>query len=218
MVRDSSVRRGNRWPRVGSFRYVASDDHWEWSDEVAQMHGYEPGRVVPTTDLLLTHKHPDEKPVVTQLVEWVRRHGAACGNRCRIVDTGGAVHLVIVVGNPWYDERGEFGGTAGFYVDITEQAEADLQMRMTDAIEAVSARRAVINQAMGVLMLRYGLNADSAFELLAKLSQRSNIKVRVLAERIVAHAVGRKALCEDATDAVNRLLHTAQSVSMQPSG
>ncbi|WP_264079449.1 PAS domain-containing protein [Mycobacterium szulgai] len=99
-MRDSSVRRGNRWPRVGSFRYVASDDHWEWSDEVAQMHGYEPGRVVPTTDLLLTHKHPDEKPVVTQLVEWVRRHGAACGNRCRIVDTGGAVHLVIVVGNP----------------------------------------------------------------------------------------------------------------------
>ena len=33
--------------RVGSFRYFRDEDRWEWSDAVAQMHGYAPGAVEP---------------------------------------------------------------------------------------------------------------------------------------------------------------------------
>jgi len=47
--------------RVGRFRFFVEDQRWEWSDAVARMHGYEPGTVVPTTELLLEHKHPDDR-------------------------------------------------------------------------------------------------------------------------------------------------------------
>ena len=42
------------WPISGSFSYHARKDRWEWSDEVAAMHGYEPGAVDPTTELSVT--------------------------------------------------------------------------------------------------------------------------------------------------------------------
>src|SRR6185295_3913042 len=111
-----SDKRLRRWPRVGSFRYTVADDRWEWSDEVAQMHGYAPGTVTPTTELVLSHKHPDDKPTVAELIEQVRQHGAAFSSRHRIIDTNGDVHVMVVVGDQFY-EGDRVAGTAGFYVD-----------------------------------------------------------------------------------------------------
>src|ERR1700749_750097 len=45
--------------RVGWFRFYFDDDRWEWSPQVEKMHGYLPGSVTPTTEMVLAHKHPD---------------------------------------------------------------------------------------------------------------------------------------------------------------
>jgi AmiR/NasT family two-component response regulator len=46
--------------------------------------------------------------------------------------------------------------------------------------------RAVIEQAKGILMARdENLDADGAFEMLRRASQRENIKLRQVAQRIV---------------------------------
>ncbi|WP_235192551.1 PAS and ANTAR domain-containing protein [Mycobacterium asiaticum] len=186
MCADSRRKKVRRWPLVGKFRYLAREDRWEWSDEVARMHGYEPGTVKPTTQLLLEHKHPDDKPTVAELIDQVRRHSAPFSSRHRIVDTNGNVHVVVVVGDRITGPDGRLLGIGGFYVDITDQFDADLQRHLSDALLSVDSRRAVINQAMGVLMLRYGVDADSAFDLLVKQSQESNIKLRDIAESLVA--------------------------------
>jgi hypothetical protein len=39
-----------------------------------------------------------------------------------------------------------------------------------------------------MLMLRYGLTSEAAFQLLTRLSQESNIKLRIIAERVVDNA------------------------------
>ena len=44
--------------------------------------------------------------------------------------------------------------------------------------------RDVIGQAKGILMATRSLDADAAFRLLARTSQRRNVKVRVLAEDV----------------------------------
>ena len=44
--------------KTGRFEYRYDNDTWTWSDTVARMHGYEPEEVTPTTDLVLSHKHP----------------------------------------------------------------------------------------------------------------------------------------------------------------
>lgn len=172
------------------------------------MHGYEPGSVVPTTQLLLKHKHPDDKPTIAELVEQVRRHGAAFSSRHRIVDTRGETHIVVVVGDRFAGPDGRLAGIGGFYVDVTDQFDADLQKHLSEALVVVDSSRAVINQAMGILMLRYGVSSDSAFDLLVKLSQESNVKLRNIAEQVVSEISAQDEDNDDAANRVDRLLRT----------
>ena len=90
--------------RVGRFRFFVEDQRWEWSDAVARMHGYEPGTVVPTTELLLEHKHPDDRPKVAAALERVLA-GKPFSSRHRIIDTAGHTHWVIVVGESMIEPR-----------------------------------------------------------------------------------------------------------------
>jgi AmiR/NasT family two-component response regulator len=59
-------------------------------------------------------------------------------------------------------------------------------------LQAQLASMPVIEQAKGVLMARQGCDADQAFELLRRASQRSSVPVRDLAEQIVKNAERRR--------------------------
>lgn len=52
-------------------------------------------------------------------------------------------------------------------------------------LERALDSRAVIDQAKGVLMERFKLSAEQAFQVLTRVSMESNVKVRDLAERFV---------------------------------
>jgi hypothetical protein len=181
---------------VGSFRYTVAGDRWEWSDEAARMHGYEPGTVCPTAEL-------------AGLLEQLRQRGSPVSSRHRVTDTHGHERLVMVVADQFCDDGGALAGITGFCLDVTDQVNDEIQAQVSESVRAVSARRAVINQAMGALMLRYGLTADSAFLLLARLSQESNVKVRVLAERVVASTAARGKLPDDVADRAGIVLREA---------
>jgi ANTAR domain len=56
---------------------------------------------------------------------------------------------------------------------------------ITKAVAVIAEQRAVIEQAKGVLMTVYDIDAESAFDLLKWRSQATNIKLRVLAERLL---------------------------------
>lgn len=197
-----------RWPVAGSFRYLATEDRWEWSDEVAAMHGYQPGSVNPTTDLVLSHKHPDDKPTVAELIDQVRRHGLPFSSRHRIIDTAGNVHLVVVVGDRWYDATGSVIGTAGFYVDITDEFDDDMRSTLDEVIATIAERRAMINQAIGMLMLAHGIDADRAFEALVRRSQETNVKLREIAARFVKEASAASLVARDAANGLDHILST----------
>ena len=166
--------------RVGRFRFFLNSQRWEWSDAVARMHGYRPGTVVPTTELLLQHKHPEDRAQVAAVLDRVSR-GEPFSSRHRIVDTGGDIRWVIVVGDRMFDDAGKPIGTAGFYIDAT----AALQSDVTTAVSELTESRAVIEQAKGALMLAYGITADRAFDILLWRSQETNIKVRELAAHLL---------------------------------
>ena len=171
---------------MGRFRFFIEGQRWEWSDAVARMHGYEPGAVVPTTELLLQHKHPDDRPRVAAVLSRVLR-GEPFSSRHRIIDTAGRTHWIVVVGDIMCDAVGAVIGTAGFYVDVTESLQSDISTALHD----VAASRAEIEQAKGVLMAVYGISAERAFEILVWRSQETNIKVRDLAARFLAAISGR---------------------------
>jgi PAS domain S-box-containing protein len=171
--------------RVGRFRFYVDGQRWEWSENVERLHGYEPGTVTPTTELLLSHKHPDDRPQVAAVLERVA-DGEPFSSRHRIIDTAGRTHWVIVIGDRMLDDAGGVIGTSGFYVDYTDTMQSDISA----AVSKVAEARAEIEQAKGLLMAAYGISADRAFDILVWRSQETNVKVRDLARRFLAAMAG----------------------------
>ena len=102
--------------RVGWFRYFFDDERWEWSPQVAKMHGYPPGTVTPTTDVVLSHKHPDDYRQIADTLALIRQTRQAFSSRHRIRDIHGAVHHVVVVGDQLRNGNGRVIGSHGFYI------------------------------------------------------------------------------------------------------
>ena len=91
----------------------------------------------------------------------------------------------MVVGDTVLGADGEVVGTAGFYVDVTETFEADVQKSVTEVVAAVDERRALIHQAVGVIRMAYGVSAERVFEVMTWRSQQTNVKLRVIARQFV---------------------------------
>jgi PAS domain S-box-containing protein len=174
--------------RVGGFRYSRTHDEWEWSDNVATMHGYRPGEVVPTTELLLSHKHPDDRDYVAQTLDAIRTSGGPFSSRHRIIDTHGVTRSVIVVGDTTLDENGDVTGSTGFYIDVTETLDRAVKESVDEVVDEISSSRAAIEQAKGMLMIVYGISAERAFDILIWCSQQKNVKLRHISEQLIARA------------------------------
>jgi hypothetical protein len=103
----------------GWFRFHFDDDRWTWSPQLAQMHGYRPGSVAPSTLLVLSHVHPDDDRHVAAALYDVRRARRPISLHHRIIDIHHHVHHVVMIGVPVYDSFGALVGLQGFYLDVT---------------------------------------------------------------------------------------------------
>ncbi|MFR9749492.1 PAS and ANTAR domain-containing protein [Nocardia sp. 004] len=176
-------------PNIGSFRFWFTDQRWEWSADTAAMHGYSPEEVEPSTELLLNHQHPDDRDDVAATLADAIENGTPFCSRHRVIDTSGDTHQVIVIGEQLLDEHDVVIGTTGYYIDVTETLEDHHQEALDDLLPDLIDARAVIEQAKGIVMFVYGINADQAFRVLRWRSQETNTKIRVLAEQLVADIV-----------------------------
>ncbi|WP_068007528.1 PAS and ANTAR domain-containing protein [Nocardia pseudobrasiliensis] len=193
---------------VGSFRFWFADQRWEWSDEVALMHGYEPGMVEPTTELLLNHKHPDDRAqVATTIARSIERAEPFC-SRHRIIDTAGRGHHVIVVGDYLVGEDEVVVGSTGYYIDVTDTLAEHRQATLSDALPELYEARAVIEQAKGALMLVYGIGPEQAFRVLTWRSQETNTKLRTLAQQLITEIVALGGLSVESRTRFDHLLLT----------
>ena len=169
--------------RVGTFEYRHDTDTWTWSDTVAKMHGYAPGEVQPTTELVLSHKHPDDRAQVKALL---KESSAPFSSRHRIRTTTGETRRVVVAGHAVTDASGLTIATRGVYVDVTEAFHADLQHEIGDVLQVIVDHRAIIEQAKGMLMAVYDVSAEAAFSVLKWRSQELNVKLHDVAAKVVA--------------------------------
>lgn len=170
--------------QVGWYRFFFDDQRWEWSEEVQRMHGYKPGTMIPTTELVLSHKHPEDRPrVAAGIDDMVNHRRGVFSTRHRIVDTGGVIHDVIVVGEQIYDDSGGSVGTRGFYIDVAP-ASTPAEEMITARVAEIAERRGAIEQAKGMLMMVYGIDEAAAFNVLKSLSQVNNMKLGLLAQQI----------------------------------
>ena len=119
----------------------------------------------------------------------MRRTHRTFSTRHRIIDTGGAVHEVVVIGDQLNDDSGRLIGTHGFYVDVTPTRRDDQGDRLRGADRD---HREPLGHRTGQGHADADLpgGAATAFELLRWRSQESNVKLRMLAEQLLADYAG----------------------------
>jgi hypothetical protein len=170
---------------VGYFTYIVGNDHWAWSDGLYALHGYKSNEVDATTELMLQHKHPDDTARAFEVLENVIRDGAPFSCYHRIIDAQERVRYVLSVGRGLLGERGNVEQVTGFFVDLTDVRQSETQLGVEEALIEIAKTRSVIDQAKGIVMARAGCDADEAFAMLRETSSHQNLKVNVLAQRIV---------------------------------
>lgn len=190
----------------GPFTYTVATGSWWWSDDLFRIFGFEPGDVVPTTDLLVAHKHPDDAAVATALILNALSSGERFALWHRIRDTRLRTRIVVSVGEGFRDEAGELVEVRGYMVDVTGSKRGQTVRDIDEAVRRSAESRGTIEQAKGILMGRLALDDEEAFELLKRHSQNVNVKLRDLAQSLLdAFAEVRKGEI-DAAQALDRVL------------
>ncbi|MFF2267257.1 PAS and ANTAR domain-containing protein [Cellulosimicrobium cellulans] len=175
--------------QIGQYRLDLATGTWWWSSETYRVHGFEPGEVVPTTQLVLAHKHPDDRERVRQVLDEAQTTGDPFSSVHRIMDARGRERYLVIVGQGRRDPvTGVVVELLGYFVDITSTVAAGGEERAHRDIAAAAAGRGPIEQAKGVLIATHGVGPDEAFGLLKRASNDKNVRLRDLARVVVDEA------------------------------
>ncbi|MCP2286724.1 PAS fold-containing protein [Promicromonospora umidemergens] len=171
---------------VGRYRYDIATQRWWWSDETFQIHGFEPGEVVPTTTLVLAHKHPEDRARISQVLEDAAVTGEPFSSVHRIMDARGRERTLTVVGQGRRDPNTrQVCELVGYFIDVTSAVKARAGEAANASIRAAAVSRAPIEQAKGIIAFVMGIDAEAAFERLRSTSNETNVAVRDVARQVV---------------------------------
>lgn len=166
---------------AGSFHLDTVANRFEWSEALFRLHGYSPGEVLPSVELLLSHKHPDDRARAAEIISQIAVEGGYFCLYHRIIDSGRRVRRVLTCGEGILDETGRVTALDGMMVDLTATVRHETEQAARDAIAGATASRTVIAQAQGILMGRLLVSSDEAFRILVEQSSRINVKLAVVA-------------------------------------
>ena len=190
----------------GPFVYNVLTKSWWWSDDLYRIHGFEPGDVVPTTDLVVAHKHPDDAAVATAIILNAFTSGEPFALWHRIIDARLRTRTVVSVGDGVRDGSGQLVEVRGYMVDVTGSKRGQTARDIDEAVRRSAESRGTIEQAKGIIMATLAVDADTAFGMLKRNSQNANVKLRDLAQSLVTTLDEMRQSGLDARKAVEQVL------------
>jgi GTPase len=175
---------------TGPYRYDVAADRWMLAGTTRNILGLGPDARVDASTLLGLLAEEEREQVARLVIDAIA--GQAPFSTLHHVTRPDGTREVLVVGEAMCDE-GRLTAVHGHVVDVGGLVTGRANARIDQAIADVVANRATIEQAKGALSLAYGFDGDGAIALLRWWSSRHNVKVTVLADRLVS-AVGTGAL------------------------
>lgn len=187
---------------VGRYRVDLESGGWWWSDEVWTIHGYHPGEIEPSLDLLRRHQHADERARLVKESLAALRSGRPFACAHRIVDAHGRNRDLLVTGQ--LRARGASGAQlVGYVVDVTPVRRQAVEQQVKRAIDAAYVSAASIERAKGVLMAVHGIDEDEAEALLTQRSSETGAGLRQTARQVMETLSAGAGLGDHATERVD---------------
>lgn len=169
---------------AGTFHYDALSQELQWSDEVYVLHGYQRGEIVPTIELMYSHKHPEDRHSCHETFAAACVSGGYFCSYHRLIDSRLREHRVLTAGEAVVDS-GVLQWADGFILDLTATLQSETERAAREAVAGALGTRSTIEQAKGILMGFLRIGSDAAFDLLATHSQQTNIKLASTAADLV---------------------------------
>jgi hypothetical protein len=169
---------------AGTFHLDLVTGKIQWSEGMFQLHGYQRGEVVPTLELLYSHKHPEDRPRCEEIVAQVVQTGGYFCMYHRMIDAQGRTRRVLTSGDGIVDD-GKVTALEGVMIDLTSTLQRETEQTARDAVKGATSTRAVIDQARGILMGQLRMGSEDAFQMLVSTSSHRNVKLVVVAAELV---------------------------------
>ncbi|MDQ8200250.1 PAS domain S-box protein [Pelagicoccus enzymogenes] len=140
-----------RLTRMGAWRVDLDKGRVVWSDEVAKIHGRDPG-YVPSFDEAIDYYAPEDRQQIADSFARCAERGEGFDEALCIVDANGNRIMVRAIGLPEKDEKGRVVGVHGAFQDITKQKRIEDELRDRDrelegAVERLTATLESITDA-----------------------------------------------------------------------
>jgi hypothetical protein len=139
--------------------------------------------------ILLTMDDP--KNPYTEFAAASRRRGVSHTMSISLEASAGALNIYSQTGKEFTAESQSLAMTiaAALSVFVSNLNLYHSAAALVSNMQTAMASRAVIEQAKGLIMAQERCSPETAFNLLVRLSQHQNVKLRTVAEAIVQHAV-----------------------------
>ncbi|MEG9250273.1 ANTAR domain-containing protein [Arthrobacter sp. Soc17.1.1.1] len=170
--------------QVGVFTYRGDTAALTWDEGMYAIHGYEPGDIVPALEVGFAHVEPASRDEARSYWGETLTAGIPAAWYYTLINARARPRRVLAVVDPLIED-GVVRGVRGFLIDITVSVRDEITSVANTAVARSAAKRAVIEQAKGVLLVTQGLGAEEAFARLNQYSQRVNRKVALLAQDIL---------------------------------
>ena len=169
---------------AGTFRYDAESLELHWSDEIYALHGYCRGEIVPTIELLYSHKHPEDRDRCRDVFAAACVSGGFFCSYHRLIDSRLREHRVLTAGEAVV-EAGVLRRWTGSLSTSPARFAGRPNGRPARRSKGPSGHEAPLNRPRGILMGILRIGSDAAFDLLSTHSQHTNIKLSSTAADLV---------------------------------
>jgi len=190
--------------RVGRFLGRPHADQWVCDEQLGVVLGDHCHEGSASLHALLERVADDERCMAADAFRAAIEHGDEVLVSCRLHAADGSVRSVLITAEVSDDEPsgvsmspllrmdGLSAATGpwlvGHVLDLTTLRLGATRAAANHAVNEATKHRAVIEQAKGMLMLTYRIDADTAFDVLRRHSQTTNTKVHDLAAHLVSQA------------------------------
>ena len=130
---EAFLAEGQRISRTGSWSWNVASGKVVWSEESYRIFGYAPGSVEPTFRLFAERVHPEDMPLVQDILKKAIRDGNDFHFDYRIILPDGSIKHLQSVGRHIVKESGRTDDYIGTTMDITDRKRSEGELRQSEA-------------------------------------------------------------------------------------